>query len=74
VGQAGGQAALVEEHADEVGVVGQVREDALDRDQAREAGDARQPGHEQLGHAALAERDQQLVAAERARVRRRHAG
>src|SRR5262249_37040914 len=58
------EARLLEEHGEECAVVRQLRTNALQRDElfeAVEAGDAREV---HLGHAARAERTQDLVAAE----------
>ena len=50
-----GEARLVEEHRDELLLLGEVRQDALDRDLLLEALEARALGAEHLGHAARRE-------------------
>ena len=55
---------LVDEHGDEVRVAGELREDALDRDDLLEAMGARLPGEVHLGHAARRDALEQLVGTE----------
>ena len=62
---------LVDEHRDELFVVGQVRQDLLDRDDLLEALDARALGLVELGHAAGGDPLEDLVLAEPVRARRR---
>jgi hypothetical protein len=64
VADAGCQPRLVEEHADELFLVGEVRVQHLDRDQALEARGALRVGHVHHGHAARGELGQDFVAPE----------
>ena len=57
-----GDAAFVEEHLCEQLVLGEVRQDALDRDELGEAAHTVQSPEVQLRHAALCELQQELVA------------
>jgi hypothetical protein len=65
VGELHRQLRLIDEHRDEVGVGGDVGEDALDRDDALEALDAERLGAEHLGHAARVDAVKQRIFAER---------
>jgi hypothetical protein len=69
------QRRLVEEHAFEVGIVGQERKHHLQRDDLLETAAPAQPSGPHFRHAASADRNQQLVAAEdlpRRQTRNRH--
>ena len=55
---------LVDQHLDEVVVLGEVREHALDRDQVRRAVRVEGLGAIDLGHAAERDAIEQVVAAE----------
>ena len=59
-----GELGLAEEHLHEVGRVGEVRQDALDRDAAVEALEAALLREEHLGHPATRDAPQQDVLAE----------
>ena len=59
-----GEARLVEEHLDELGLLREVRVQPLDRDEALEAGDAREAREEHRRHAAAGELGDELVAVE----------
>ena len=59
-----GEARLVEEHLDELGLAREVRVQPLDGDEALEAADARQAREEHRGHAAGRELGDQLEAIE----------
>jgi hypothetical protein len=62
VAEARGEARLVEEHAEELGIFGELRADLLDDDQLVEARGPRDR-QEDLGHAAVAElRDEPVLA------------
>ncbi len=63
-----GELRLVDEHGDEVGVVGEVRQDLLDRDRLLEALDAPHARLPDLGHAADGDPLEQRVLAELART------
>ena len=69
VGQLRGELGLVDEHRDELFVVGQVRQDPLDRDDLLEALLAAHAGLVDLGHAAGGDLLEELVLAEAARAR-----
>ena len=71
VGQLRRQLGLVDEHRDEVIVVGHVREDPLDGDDLLEAFLAAHPGLVDLGHPAGGDLLEELVAAEAPRAARR---
>ena len=66
--QLDGELRLLDEHADELFVLRDVREDPLDRDQPLEALDAKGLGPEHLGHAADVDPLEQVVLAERRRL------
>jgi len=70
VAQLTGDLRLVDEHGDEVAVVGDLRQQHLDRDHALEPGGALRLGAEHLRHAAVADPLEQRVLAERDRLRR----
>ena len=58
----GGDLRLVEEHVDEVGLLGEVRQDALDRDALGEPFGAWSAGEKDLGHPADGESLKELVS------------
>ncbi len=64
------EAGLVEEHRDELRVVGQVRQHPLDRDQLLEAALAKHARRMDLGHAARRDTEQELVTPEGTGLRR----
>src|SRR6201999_1761994 len=65
------QLGLVDEHGEELGIGGEVRQDALDDEDLLEPVCARLARAETLGHSADGEAREKLIAAERARHERR---
>jgi hypothetical protein len=67
-------ARLVDEHLDELGIGREVRQDALDREQLRDAVAFHALGEPHLGHAADGHALEQEVLAERDELGRRRGG
>ena len=77
VPDARGEARLVEEHRDELGILGELRVEALDRDRAREADRTEQPPEVDRRHAAGGDLVVERIApddAQRSAFSRHHPG